>query len=289
MAESLNVEEEGKVEKMISCFLEEYEKDEAFRKNPYICEHSVDHYYYLLPRAKRCKFLRKKRPTAMPIVCQSTLEKKSLKLRISLKYKRIERVDERGDEKASMERKKIESKREDGQKKRKKNGTFLEEERSKWEDREKKRRKIEPILPIGLPDELKEKISRMCLQISEVKLVIQKVLYDTDLSYKHMRMSIPMNQVKSKDFLTPQQKMDLEKRDIESNKKMKIQFNLIEPSFEETKIHLAKWDMNKSSIYVLFNDWMQVVERNKLKSGMVVQLWSFHQDLVPWLALVLVP
>ncbi|KAG5620581.1 hypothetical protein H5410_005799 [Solanum commersonii] len=129
----------------------------------------------------------------------------------------------------------------------------------------------------------------MEVQITEVRLVIQKVLYDTDLSYKHMRLSIPVNQVEDKDFLTPQQKMVLETKDIVSNKKNKIQFKLIEPSLEQTKIHLAKWDMSNSSSYVLLNDWMQVVERNNLKSGMVVQLWSFHQHLVPWLALVLVP
>ncbi|XP_006363499.1 B3 domain-containing protein At5g24050-like [Solanum tuberosum] len=239
------------------------EKDEAFRKNPFMCEHSVDHYYYLLPRAKRSRiFRRKKPPTVMPS------QKKGLKIRISLKRKTIEAVDED----LSMEKKKTE--------------TLLDEKQSK----EKKRRKIKPIIdPPVLPDELKEKISGMGVQISQVKFVIQKALYDTDLSYQHMRLSIPLNQVVSKDFLTPQQKMVLETRDIESNKKNKIQFNLIEPSLEQTKIHLAKWDMNKSSNYVLLNDWMQVAERNKLKSGMVVQLWSFHQHLIPWLALVLVP
>ncbi|XP_049382760.1 putative B3 domain-containing protein At2g27410, partial [Solanum stenotomum] len=247
------------------------EKDEAFRKNPFMCEHSVDHYYYLLPRAKRSRlFRRKKPPTVIP--SQSTSQKKGLKIRISLKRKTIEAVDED----LSMEKNKT--------------GTLLDEKQSKLEDREKKRRKIKPIIdPPVLPDELKEKISGMGVQISQVKLVIQKALYDTDLSYQHMRLSIPLNQVVSKDFLTPQQKMVLETRDIVSNKKNKIQFNLIDPSLEQTKIHLAKWDMNKSSNYVLLNDWMEVAERNKLKSGMVVQLWSFHQHLIPWLALVLVP
>lgn len=176
--------------------------------------------------------------------------------------------------------------------KRRKIEDLLDEKQSKLENRAKKRKRIEPVVPIeppGLPDEFKEKIENMGVQSSEVKLVIQKVLYDTDLSNKHMRMSIPVNQVRNKDFLTPQQKLDLEMRDIESNKKMKIQFNLIEPSLEETKIHLAKWDINKSLNYVLLNDWMAVAERNNLKSEMIVQVWSFRQDLVPWLALVLVP
>ncbi|KAL3344217.1 hypothetical protein AABB24_023581 [Solanum stoloniferum] len=217
------------------------------------------------PGLKEADFFRRKNPPTV-IQSQSTSQKKGLKFRISLKRKTIETFD--GD--LSMERTKTE--------------TLFDE---KTEQVGIQRRKIKPIIdPPVLPDELKEKISGMGVQISEVKFVIQKVLYDTDLSYKHMRMSIPVNQVERKDFLTSQQKMVLETRDIESNKKSKIQFNLIEPSLEETKIHLAKWDMSNNSSYVLLNDWMEVVERNKLKFGMVVQLWSFHQHLVPWLALV---
>uniref|UniRef100_M1DML8 Uncharacterized protein n=1 Tax=Solanum tuberosum TaxID=4113 RepID=M1DML8_SOLTU len=148
------------------------ENEETFRKSPFMYEHSVDHYYYLLPRAKRSRiFRRKKPPTVMP--SQSMSQKKGLKIRISLKRKTIETVDGH----LSMERKKTE--------------TLLDEKQSKWEDRKKKRRRIyKPIIdtPI-LPDELKEKISGMGVQISQVKLVIQKVLYDTDLSYKHTRMS----------------------------------------------------------------------------------------------------
>ncbi|XP_015064681.2 putative B3 domain-containing protein At2g27410, partial [Solanum pennellii] len=265
------------------------EKDEAVRKNPFMCEHSVDHYYYLLPRAKRSRIFRRKNPPPTVMPSQSMSQKKGLKIRISFERKTIEAVDED----LSMEKNKTQtlsgekqSKLEDREKK---TETALDEKQSKAKDRKRKRRKIKPIIdPQVLPDELKEKISRMGVQISQVKLVIQKVLYDTDLSYQHMRLSIPINQVENKDFLTPQQKMVLETRDIVSNKKSKIQFNLIEPSLEQTKIHLAKWDMSNSSNYVLLSDWMQVVERNILKSGMVVQLWSFNQDLVPWLALVLV-
>ncbi|KAG5578565.1 hypothetical protein H5410_058699 [Solanum commersonii] len=249
--------------------LKSKKKDEAFRKNPFMC----DHYYYLLPRGKRSKlFRRKKPPTVMP-------QKKGLKIRI--KRKRIEAVDED----LSMERNKTQ--------------TLSDEKQSKLEDREKKRKKIKPIInppvlppiidPPVLPDELKEKISGMGVQISQVKLVIQKALYVTDLNSKQGRLSIPLKQVVSKDFLTPQQIMVLDTKDNVSNKNSQIQFGLIEPSLEETKIHLAKWNMRRSSNYVLLNDWVQVATRNNLESGMVVQLWSFHQDLIPWLALVLVP
>ncbi|KAL3376044.1 hypothetical protein AABB24_002808, partial [Solanum stoloniferum] len=98
--------------------VEEYE---AFRKNPFMCEHSVDHYYYLFPRAKRSRiFRRKKPPTVMP--SQSISQKKGLKFRISLKRKTIETVDGY----LSMERKKTE--------------TLFDEKQSKWEDREKEKK-----------------------------------------------------------------------------------------------------------------------------------------------------
>ncbi|KAK6796446.1 hypothetical protein RDI58_004147 [Solanum bulbocastanum] len=71
-------------------------------------------------------------------------QKKGLKIRISLKRKNIEAVDED----LSMEKKKT--------------GTLLDEKQSKLKDREKKRRKIKPIIdPPVLLDELKEKISGM--------------------------------------------------------------------------------------------------------------------------------
>ncbi|OIS97801.1 b3 domain-containing protein [Nicotiana attenuata] len=299
LEEIVGIEEEsrqklqgGNLEDIISYLLEEYEKDQAFKRNPYVCEQAVDHYYYLLPRAKRSKGLRK-RPTPMIIGCQSQQQKKSQKIRISFKTKITEKAlmeNEMFTEKVFSEN--LYSPGSSSVSELKTDTCLLDEKQSKLENKEKKRKRIEPVVPIeppSLPDEFKKKIENMGVQISEVKLVIQKVLYDTDLSNKHMRMSIPVNQVRNKDFLTPQQKLDLEMRDIESNKKMKIQFNLIETSLEETKIHLAKWDMNKSSNYVLLNDWMAVAERNNLKSGMIVQVWSFRQDLVPWLALVLVP
>ncbi|WMV14319.1 hypothetical protein MTR67_007704 [Solanum verrucosum] len=100
---------------------EEHEKDEAFRKNPYMCEHSVDHYYYLLPRAQRSKiFTRKKPPTVIPS------QEKGLEIRITLKHK----TDEIVDEDLSMAKKKTE--------------ILLDEKQSKEEDRAKKRRKIKP-------------------------------------------------------------------------------------------------------------------------------------------------
>ncbi|KAK4336541.1 hypothetical protein RND71_044183 [Anisodus tanguticus] len=57
---------------------------------------------------------------------------------------------------------------------------------------------------------------------------------------------------------------------------------LIEPSRQKCKINLRKWFMNKdngkiSSSYVLVTYWNEVVRRNALKSGTLVQLWAFRK------------
>ncbi|KAH0641578.1 hypothetical protein KY289_032552 [Solanum tuberosum] len=140
-----------------------------------------------------------------------------------------------------------------------------------------------------LPEELKKKIQELGVSISEVSLVIEKPLYSTDLSEKHMRLSIPVKQVVNPDeFLNAQEKEILDTRDS-CNRMSKIKFNLIEPSLEVCNIHLAKWSMNSSSSYVLLNDWMSVHQRNGLKVNMMVQLWFFRKDENRWLALVVVP
>ncbi|KAK4729186.1 hypothetical protein R3W88_022174 [Solanum pinnatisectum] len=140
-----------------------------------------------------------------------------------------------------------------------------------------------------LPEELKKKIQELGVSISEVSLVIEKPLYSTDLSDKHMRLSIPVKQVVNPDeFLNAQEKEILDTRDS-CNRMSKIKFNLIEPSLEVCNIHLAKWSMNSSSSYVLLNDWMSVHQRNGLKVNMMVQLWFFRKDENRWLALVVIP
>ncbi|KAG5589123.1 hypothetical protein H5410_039637 [Solanum commersonii] len=140
-----------------------------------------------------------------------------------------------------------------------------------------------------LPEELKKKIQELGVSISQVSLVIEKPLYSTDLSEKHMRLSIPVKQVVNPDeFLNAQEKEILDTRDS-CNRMSKIKFNLIEPSLEVCNIYLAKWSMNSSSSYVLLNDWMSVHQRNGLKVNMMVQLWFFRKDENRWLALVVVP
>ncbi|CAK9146666.1 unnamed protein product [Ilex paraguariensis] len=136
---------------------------------------------------------------------------------------------------------------------------------------------IPEILPLNLPVQFKNLIQNM--GGSQEMLIIQKPLYKTDLSRNHGRLSIPRKQIKN-DFLTPEEKMLLN----ESELKVK----LIEPCLDDCYIHLRKWEMKTSSIYVLVNNWNEVLSKNGLEEGMVVQLWSFRVNLQLCLAHVVV-
>ncbi|KAK6936700.1 B3 domain-containing protein At2g31720-like [Dillenia turbinata] len=55
----------------------------------------------------------------------------------------------------------------------------------------------------------------------------------------------------------------------------------VDPSKEPIEVTFKKWDMRKdsgkaSSLYVLNNAWMTVVNENALEEGDLVQHWSFH-------------
>ncbi|KAF3659760.1 putative late blight resistance protein -like protein R1A-10-like [Capsicum annuum] len=132
-------------------------------------------------------------------------------------------------------------------------------------------KKVKRLSQAILPMKFKNKIQELGLSISEVSLVIEKPLSVTDLSKKHLRLSIPLNQVLNPEkFLTTQEKEILNTKDSRE-KWSQIKFNLIEPSLEKRSIHLAKWLMNSSFNYVLLNNWKSVYTRNKLKVDMMIQ------------------
>lgn len=140
-----------------------------------------------------------------------------------------------------------------------------------------------------LPQEFKERIQQ--LNGSKVALVIQKDLFSTDVSDHHYRLSIPWNQIISKDFLTDEEKAYLE------NTRAEMKVKLIEPSLQECEMTFKRWvkpneknckERAKSSFsYVLINKWNQLKARNNLKLGDTIQLWKFR-SLADELCLALV-
>ncbi|KAG8386256.1 hypothetical protein BUALT_Bualt03G0130000 [Buddleja alternifolia] len=153
--------------------------------------------------------------------------------------------------------------------------------------------KYGPQPPPALPEEFKDKIRNVAggRNYSEAKLVIQKLLYATDLNKTHNRLTIPIKQI-SGGFLNVEEEKFLQGRDEKGKNSKKV--NIIEPSLEVVDVKLARWDMEKvdgktSSSYALNGTWSQIKERNELTLGMVVQLWAFRIEGELYFALVTLP
>ncbi|XP_047943136.1 putative B3 domain-containing protein At3g49610 [Salvia hispanica] len=147
-----------------------------------------------------------------------------------------------------------------------------------------------------LPEEFKIAIEEMSRGAdAPAKLVIQKQLYGTDLSSGHNRLSIPMNQI-ADDFLTEGEKEHLRGYDSTSKKKKYLDVKVVGPSLSASEtVKFSRWDMAKkdggktSSSYVINGKWNAIVAKNKLRIGVVVQLWCFRVDRELCFALVRLP
>ena len=139
-----------------------------------------------------------------------------------------------------------------------------------------------------LPEDFQREINR--LGGTDVTLVLpNKRLFGTDVSSHHNRFSIPFGKIKHlPGFLTIDERDRLKKG--ESFKAVK----LIDPAKDIIMTcELGQWDMKKdnksvSSMYVLKGKWHKdVVCKNKLIEGDLVQLWSFRVDGAICFALVM--
>ncbi|KAF7815842.1 B3 domain-containing protein [Senna tora] len=124
-----------------------------------------------------------------------------------------------------------------------------------------------------MPLEMKRKIEEMggC----EIKLLIQKQLFPTDLSPKHNRFSIPIKKI-SNEFLREEEKKVLETRVSGNNKLGGIKVKVVDPCLREYESLLKKWAMTSCSIYNLTHKWNAIVQDNQFQCNDAVQLWSFR-------------
>ncbi|KAF2321161.1 hypothetical protein GH714_034854 [Hevea brasiliensis] len=120
---------------------------------------------------------------------------------------------------------------------------------------------------------------------TDVKLVIMKQMFATDLNPHRDRFSIPFKQIRDSSFLIEDEKSKLKEQ------KENIPVTLMEPYGDESKMLLRQWNLKSSSTYVLTSSWNKVLERNhqgpsgKFKQKDIVQLWSFRRNGELWLAL----
>ncbi|KAL5768089.1 hypothetical protein ACOSQ2_014872 [Xanthoceras sorbifolium] len=111
--------------------------------------------------------------------------------------------------------------------------------------------------PPDLPEEFRSMIDK--LNGTDIMLVIQKNITETDMDTKLNCLSVPRKQVRA-EFMTEEEKQRLEK-------KQGREVLMIQPCLEEAKeITLQKWNMSETIL----------IKRNQLKQGSLVQLWSFR-------------
>ncbi|XP_021295004.1 B3 domain-containing protein At5g24050-like [Herrania umbratica] len=132
--------------------------------------------------------------------------------------------------------------------------------------------------PPDLPENFKKHIVGK-MGGSDWLLVIQKPIFFSDVNPGASGFSIPFSQIQSHEFLYKKEAEDL-------NDKKDMQVRLLEPSLEEITLSFRRWNMVKSSMYVLTTRWNSVVKNNQLEIGDVVQLWSFRVESCLCFALV---
>ncbi|XP_059433474.1 B3 domain-containing protein At1g05920-like [Corylus avellana] len=138
-----------------------------------------------------------------------------------------------------------------------------------------KRQKLDlppfPNPPPDMPEEIKNHIKGV--NGSELFMVIQKRLTDTDLMPDHSRLSIPFGKI-NRGFLKERERYLLDQQ-------ISLEVPFYEPSHKVSKIILRQWNMGKdsgksSSMYALRTHWNAVAKANGLKAKDVIQVWSFR-------------
>lgn len=125
--------------------------------------------------------------------------------------------------------------------------------------------------PPEMPDRVRQKIAEM--GGDNVIFVIEKMLFWTDTSSQHNRLSMPVNKIQ-RDFVTEEERRALNSTNPDVNG---IEVILVEPSLRVEEVMLKKWKMKETSIlYVLIKNWHYIAERNGLHAYDIVRVWSFR-------------
>ncbi|KAI3497951.1 hypothetical protein L1887_33592 [Cichorium endivia] len=149
-----------------------------------------------------------------------------------------------------------------------------ERKKCKLPKNKKKKQEREPIVSNEVTERLKQFITDD-LNGKEAMLVIQKRLFASDLDGTQNRLNMPLNQVETHDFLT-----ENEKRDLENKKELTV--SLLGPRLQmyPEPMQLKIWNMKSSDNYVLKTKWNSFMNANKedLKVKRMIQVWSYRRE-----------
>ena len=145
-----------------------------------------------------------------------------------------------------------------------------------------------PLTPPQIPLKLKTKIDRR--EGIDVKLVIEKQIYASDLKRSQDRFTIPVNQIRNLSFLN-----EREQRVLKAEEGT-VSVKVLEPCDHESNMVLKQWNLQNCKTIALRTSWNALLNRNQdeFKEGDIVQLWSFRVKIIEpveeqeqhWLALV---
>ncbi|KAL4586520.1 hypothetical protein LXL04_011156 [Taraxacum kok-saghyz] len=139
---------------------------------------------------------------------------------------------------------------------------------------EKKKSKQVPIVSNEVTQRLKEYIVNE-KNGTEVKVLIQKTLFKSDLKKSQNRLNMPIKQLETLDFLKEHEKQLIH----EKEKGLKVK--LLGPRLREHKEYsmvLKIWHLKSTENYVLITNWNDFVKENQkdLKKDTMIQVWSFR-------------
>ncbi|KAJ8450079.1 hypothetical protein Cgig2_033273 [Carnegiea gigantea] len=131
-----------------------------------------------------------------------------------------------------------------------------------------------PPVQAQVPPELPPKFRQRVLELggSDPKLVFQKKLFATDVNRNHGRLTIPLKQCVLE--LTRDEVVESVKRDGRG-KVVGFEVMVIEPGLKERRMRFKEWKTVSS--YALLGGWNDLVKKNGVEQGDILQLWSFRR------------
>ena len=144
-----------------------------------------------------------------------------------------------------------------------------------------------PDMPQDLRAVLFEKIEGYSPETK--RLLIQKKLEVTDLKDGQNRISMPLNQIGEDDFLTTEEKIDMNTRIMRGRKSLLkgLEVCCVDTLLRIGKFTLRKWNYDSSSSYVISTKkWKKFLAETKFKVDDLIQIWFFRANNNPGIAMV---
>lgn len=153
-----------------------------------------------------------------------------------------------------------------------------EERRVKPKKSEKKPTKKDEPMPTSPPPELPIHVKKMIkgLNGTDIKFVMCKKLFNTDLKPYNNRLSLPLGEIKC-DFLTEKENEILDAKN-KDGKPLGLDVTVLDPYFREFTMVFKKWQMGTSCVYNLVKNWKFLLSCNDMQKGNELNIWCFRVD-----------